>query len=300
MAFQPLRFETQIRRFRPETNRMISRRLADKTFGVRSVQESPVNTRHVSIVLPTFNRFSRLKRCIAMIRQNVACPHEVIVVDGGSTDGARDWLREQDDLRVILEPEREGAVKAFNKGFRAAAGHYVMWLNDDAYPLPGSVEAAVAMIERPDLSDVGMVAFYHNWHSERNVLHRVTYGGESYELCHVRGFAYANFGLIRRELLEQVGFADERYYFFAFDPDLSLKLRFEQGLEVIGCREALMHHDEYHDDRKVGDLAAGDEDNAKLFAKWDLPARGAYPDPAPAYRRMLAERGLIEADAAAQ
>ena len=249
--------------------------------------------RIVSIIVPTFNRLSRLTRCIDKIRRNVTHPHEIIIVDGGSTDGAREWLAGQSGLRVILEPEREGAVRAFNKGFRAAAGHYVMWLNDDAYPLPGSVEAAVEMIERPDLADVGMVAFYHNWHRERNVLDRVEHAGEWYELYNVRGYPYANFGLLRRALLERVGYADERYYFFAFDPDLALKVQIEQGLQVIGCRRALIHHDEDHDERKQSDLPQGEEDNAKLFAKWNLPATGSYPDPAPAYRRMLKERDLL-------
>ncbi len=247
----------------------------------------------VTIVIPTFNRLSKLRRCIEKIRLHVTHPHEVVVVDGGSEDGAREWLSEQADLRVIYEKEREGAVRAFNKGFRAATGHYVMWLNDDAYPLAGSVEAAVDMLERPELTDVGMVAFYHNWHSERNVLDRVMHEGRSYELCHVRGYPYANFGLLRRSLLQDVGYADERYYFFGFDPDLSLTLQIEKKLAVLGCREALIHHDEVHDERKTDDLSRGDEDNAKLFAKWDLPAPGSYPDPGPGYLDMLASRGLI-------
>lgn len=246
----------------------------------------------VSIVVPTFNRLARLRRCVEKIGRNVGCPHEVIIVDGGSTDGTREWLADGADVRIILEERREGAVRAFNKGFRAARGQYVCWLNDDAFPLPGSVAAAVSMIERPDLSDVGMVAFYHNWHNERNVLDRIRHDGESYELCHVRGHPYANFGLIRRSLLERIGYADERYYFFAFDPDLSLKVQLEEGLQVIGCRGALIHHDEHIDERKEADLSAGLEDNAKLFAKWNLPEPGAYPDPAPAYREMLVRRGL--------
>lgn len=247
----------------------------------------------VSIVVPTFNRLERLRRCIDQIRQNVQVPHEVIVVEGCSDDGTGDWLADQHDLRIVRETRREGAVRAFNKGFRAAGGRYVMWLNDDAYPLPGSVEAAVAMIERPDLADLGMVAFYHNWHSERNVLDRVWHDGRSYELCHVRGYPYANFGLIRRALLERVGFADERFYFFGFDPDLSLKVQLLEGLKVVGCRRALVHHDEYHDDRKLNDLPAGREDNERLFAKWNLPAPGTYPDPAPAYIAWLTSRGAL-------
>ena len=247
----------------------------------------------VSLVIPTINRRKKLERCIDNIRRNVSVSHEVIVVDGGSTDGTREWLAEQNDLRIILEPQREGAVRAFNKGFRAATGQYVMWLNDDAFPLSGSLEAAVAMLERPDLDDIGMVAFYHNWHSERNVLDRVTHDGNTYELCHVRGYPYANFGLLRRSLLERIGFADERYYFFGFDPDLSLKIQIDEGLKVVGCRRALIHHDEHHDERKLGDLETGATDNQKLFAKWNLPAKGKYANPTPAYVTMLKTRSLL-------
>ncbi len=249
------------------------------------------NERIVSIVVPTFNRFERLRHCIDMIRANVRHPSEVIVVDGGSTDGTRDWLSNQSDLRVILEDRREGAVRAFNKGFRTATGEFVMWLNDDAHPLSGSVEAAIEMLESTE-PVVGMVAFYHNWHSERNVVDRVEVGGETFALCHVRGYPYANFGLLRRALLQRIGYADERFYFFGFDPDLALKLQIERGLKVIGCRQALVRHEEYHDERKLDDLAAGDEDNAKLFAKWNLPDPDCYPDPVPVYQGVLAQCGL--------
>ena len=89
-----------------------------------------------------------------------------------------------------------------------------------------------------------------------------------------------------------MGYADERFYFFGFDPDLSLKIQLKHNREVIGCRRALIHHDEHQDDRKLQDLTVGQEDNEKLFAKWDLPERGGFPDPRPAYLGMLAARGL--------
>lgn len=238
----------------------------------------------VSIVVPTYNRLSRLKNCIAKVTENVAVDHELIIVDGGSSDGSREFLATQNRVRPILEDRREGAVRGFNKGFKAARGRYVMWLNDDAYPIPGSVESAIAMIERHD--DIGMVAFYHEWDRKRNVLDTVSRDGKMFHLNNVRGYPYANFGLIRRDLLEQIGFADGRYYFFAFDPDLSLKVQIDAGLKVIGCRDALICHEEYHDERKLEDLSIGEEDNRKLFAKWNLPEPNSYPDPGPAYRKM--------------
>ncbi len=245
----------------------------------------------VSIVIPTFNRRSRLVNTLSAIRESVNVCHEIIVVDGGSDDGTREYLAGDDELHVILEPRREGAVRAFNKGFRAARSRYVMWLNDDAHPLPGSVAAAIKMIEAHD--DIGMVAFYHDWNQTRNVLDTVEHEGRTYSMYNVRGYPYANFGLLRRSLLEQIGFADERYYFFGFDPDLSLKVQIDAGLKVVGCRNALVRHEELHDDRKLSDLPAGQHDNEKLFAKWNLPPPNTYPDPSPRYRRMIEELALV-------
>ncbi len=247
----------------------------------------------VSIVIATYNRCERLQRCIARIRENVRIGREIVVVGGAAADGTAEWVSSQSDIRFIREARREGACKAYNKGFRAAAGTYVLWLNDDSYPLPGAVEAAVRMIERPDLSDVGMVAFYHNFDRTRNRLDSIDRDGQTYGVFNVRGYPYANFGLLRRGLLEQLGFLDERYYFCAWDPDLSLKVQIEAGLKVIGCREAKVFHEELIDERKSEDLNAWEEDNARLFAKWQLPKKDSYPDPAPAYQRMLRERRIV-------
>lgn len=254
---------------------------------------APAQQPFVSIVIATYNRCDRLQGCLAGIRQNVRISHETIVVGGASDDGTADWAAAQPDIHFIRETQRQGACKAYNKGFRAAVGRYVMWLNDDSYPLPGAVEAAVRMIERPDLTDLGMVAFYHNFNRPLNRLDSVEHDGLLYSIYNVRGYPYANFGLLRRSLLERLGYLDERFYFCAWDPDLSLKVQIEAGLKVIGCREAKVFHEELIDQRKSQDLSVWDADNAKLFAKWNLPAKNSYPDPAPAYQQTLRERGLI-------
>lgn len=246
----------------------------------------------VSIVIATRNRLALLQRCISKVREHVSSPKEIVIVDGASTDGTGAWLAQQRDLHVITEPQAEGAARAYDKGFRAARGTYVTWLNDDSYPLPGCIEAAVEMIERPDLQDVGLVAFYHNFDRERNRLDDVSYDGRRFSVFNVRGWTYANFGLLRTSLMARLGFLDLRYHFAAWDPDLSLKVQRQAGLKVIGCRQALVFHDELIDERKQGDLLALESDNAKLFEKWSLPPKNSYPDPGPAYREMLVKRGL--------
>ena len=99
-----------------------------------------------------------MRRCIQNLRTNVSVGHELIIVEGGSTDGTREFLSRHKGLRIIHEAKRQGPVRARNKGFRAARGRYVMWLNDRAYPLRGSVEAAIGELERSE--KVGLVGFY--------------------------------------------------------------------------------------------------------------------------------------------
>lgn len=246
----------------------------------------------LSIVLATYCRLEHLRRCLESIQLHVRTPHETIVVAADGGDGTLAWLAGRQELRVIPEAQREGATRAYNKGFRAARGEYVMWLNDDARVLPGAVEAALELIRRPESSDVGMVAFYHTLDQPQNRLDQVEHGGKSFGLYNVRGWVYANFGLLRRALLHELDYLDERYYFCAWDPDLSLKVQKLAGLRVLGCRAALIDHEEWIDQRKTDDLAVARRDNERLFAKWGLPEKETYADPAPAYRALLSARGL--------
>src|SRR5690606_37557445 len=96
-------------------------------------------------------------------------------------------------LRVITEPQREGFVRAVNKGFAAATGCCVTWVNDDARPLPGALDnAALQMLQAPPV--VGLIAMFHAFHGTRNVAYETHYAGRAYRLLHVRGTLYANFG----------------------------------------------------------------------------------------------------------
>lgn len=248
----------------------------------------------VSIVIGTYERCTRIKRCIEAVRRHVHVPYELVVVEGGSTDGSVEWLAQQPDVRLHVEEQRAGCCKAYDLGFRSAAAPYVMWLNDDSYPCDGSVGHALEVLQREDLADVGMLAFYHTHHDPWNELHGFDHDGRRWGVLHVRGHAYANFGLLRRSLLERVGFLDTGYYFCAWDPDLALKIQHNAGLKVLSLPQAMVYHEELTDDRKAAD--AGDirtRDNARLFRKWNLPPKGRFADPRPAYLELLRARGLV-------
>lgn len=233
-------------------------------------------TPDLSIVLPTCNRAALLEKCLAAVANGTRCAHEIIVVDGASTDETSDVLADAahalgDRLRVIRETKREGFVRAANKGFRAARGRNLCWLNDDARPLPGALDSAVQQIDAAD-RDVAFVAMFHRWNSVKNVAYETAHRGRTYRLCHVRGTLYANFPIGKREIYERLGWFDERYFVCAADPDLSLKA-WHAGMRIIPALGSLIDHDEHDDERRIADSARADADNEKLFAKWDLPAK---------------------------
>jgi GT2 family glycosyltransferase len=233
----------------------------------------------LSIVLPTCNRASLLERAIAAIAANTRCDYEIIAVDGASSDSTAEVLDDAkqmlgDRLKIIREPHREGFVKAANKGFRAASGRYLTWLNDDARPVYGALDRAVEQLESSD-DRTGFVAMFHRWHTTRNVAYETEHRGKLYRLCHVRGTLYANFPVGLRSTFEQLGYFDERYYLCAADPDLSLKA-WNVGLSIIPAYGALIDHDEVEDDRRIAEAVRGEEDNRKLFEKWNLPPKNPY------------------------
>jgi GT2 family glycosyltransferase len=253
-------------------------------------------TPRVSIVIATFQRLPRLQSCIQAVRSNTAISRELIVVDGRSTDGTGEWLAAQPDIRTHIEQVRSGCCRAYDTGLRMAVGRYVMWLNDDAQPLPDAIDAAVHFIERPESRDVGLVAFYHTHRQPWNELHGVDRDGRRFGVLHVRGFPYANFGLLRRELLESLGYLDTGYHFCAWDPDLSLMVQRLAGLKVVGAPDALIDHEEYVDDRKRDDAGqTRTRDNERLFAKWSLPRKGPFADRRSAYRQLLARYATLPA-----
>ena len=94
----------------------------------------------VSIIIPTYNRLTRLKQVIAAIEhQTYALDDvEVIVVSDGSTDGTDAYLstiKTSLNLRYVLQ-QNAGPAAARNNGIRNAQGDIILFIDDDVVPSP--------------------------------------------------------------------------------------------------------------------------------------------------------------------
>ena len=99
-----------------------------------------------SIVIPTFNRGPALTAAVeSALAQDARVPHEVLIVDNGTSRDARSRVRSLEDraggrVRYLVESSR-GASWARNAGAAAARGSVVVFLDDDAIAHPGWLEA---------------------------------------------------------------------------------------------------------------------------------------------------------------
>jgi len=98
--------------------------------------------RPVSIVAVNFDSLFYIRLLVEKVREFIGSrPYEIIVVDRGSRDGSREWLRDQPDVRLILKRQwrqsRHSHGQAAEAGVQAARHDIIVLMDSDAHPTDG-------------------------------------------------------------------------------------------------------------------------------------------------------------------
>ena len=83
----------------------------------------------VSVVIPTLNEAGNILEELTTIEKGLAYPKEIIVVDGDSTDGTKEIVKDT-NCRLIVEPRR-GYGNALKTGIKHAKGDVVVMVDGD-------------------------------------------------------------------------------------------------------------------------------------------------------------------------
>lgn len=107
----------------------------------------------VTLAVITYNRRASLIASMERLRAQTYAPLDWLVVDGGSTDGTAEWLRDHADaygFRYVSERDK-GEYDAINKAIGLAKGEYLKVFSDDDLLYPDAIERYVAFAAtRPD------------------------------------------------------------------------------------------------------------------------------------------------------
>ena len=83
----------------------------------------------VTVITINYNNLHGLKRTIPSVLSQTCDDFEYIVVDGGSTDGSKEYIESQKGIDQWVSEKDKGIYNAMNKGISMAHGEYCIFMN---------------------------------------------------------------------------------------------------------------------------------------------------------------------------
>ncbi len=114
----------------------------------------------VSVVIPCYNASAFLGEALESALNQTHRPHEIIVVDDGSTDDSATLAHAYDEVTVISQ-HNQGESVARNRGIDEATGRWIAFLDADDVWKPSKLERQLAAVTQ-DPSPDEIVAVHTN------------------------------------------------------------------------------------------------------------------------------------------
>ncbi len=111
----------------------------------------------VTIIIVTYNAAAHLKTCFESILRQDFNAFQLVIIDGGSTDGTVEIIKEYAHfIDVWISEPDKGIYDAMNKGLKYIKGQWVLFLGADDQ-LESGFSGMVAELKDPDATYYGMV-----------------------------------------------------------------------------------------------------------------------------------------------
>ena len=232
---------------------------------------NPTESLDLSILVVSFNTRELTLACLASVFEHTRqISFEVIVVDNASSDGSAAAVRESlPDVAVIESGANRGFAAACNMAARRVRGEYLLLLNPDTFVRDDSISRSLEeMRRRPEVGALGVRTLYADgtlnptscfgatnlWGLFTDAVGlSVLFAGSSWlnpmgiggwqrdtdrEVATITGC----FLMVRRDLWEELGGLDERFFMYSEDVDFSARIR-ARGMKCLLFADAsVVHH----------------------------------------------------------
>lgn len=235
----------------------------------------------VTIVIPTFNQGEYLNACVSRCLCQTYPELEIVIVDGGSTDGTKDYLKnlereiaEKDirpissmdshgqiirkeekvfpqnrDLKILIFDEDIGPTQTYNEGFKQATGEYCTYIVGDDLPFPHMIEELVDALEKGDAdfsySDMDVVD------DQGAIVRQIRLPDYNFESCLADWYFLGVSHLYKTSLHQTSGFMDADNYTSANDYDHYLRFAMD-GARFVHVPKILYSVRHHGKQRKTG------------------------------------------------
>jgi len=228
-----------------------------------------MNIPDISVIIVSFNTCKLLRECLQTLAKEAgSVSYETIVIDNASRDGSADRVaREFPNVQLIRSEVNLGFAVANNRGFAQARGRYVVLLNSDAFLTTHALSRAVTFMDtHPQVALTGaqLVGKDGSWQPSARMFpsllnHFLTLSGLSNKYPKSRFFGRVDrtwadhnqtasvdwvpgaFTIIRRSILEEIGYFDERFFLYYEEVDLCRRFK-AAGYDIYYCPEIVVIH----------------------------------------------------------
>lgn len=222
----------------------------------------------LSIIIVNWNTCRELRLCLTSLAKTDTISKEVIVVDNASSDDSVAMVRSEFPwVKCIAHNANSGFAKGCNLGIAESHGRYVLLLNPDCEAQPGAMEALVRFGDANKEAGIfGLKVLNSDGTIQHSCRHAPTFGAVLFrnaalnklfpnnpytreylltswnhdsviEIDWVSGAAL----VMRRELIDDIGVLDERFYMYCEDMDLGYRAK-QHGWKVMYFPDAIVTH----------------------------------------------------------
>jgi GT2 family glycosyltransferase len=198
-----------------------------------------------SVIINTYDRKDKLKKCIRRLEEQTYSDFEVIIVDQGEQDISHSEFK-------VIDSDDKGPAYGRNKGAKIAEGEKLAFTDDDCLPQQDWLEKASVEFEEELVGIEGKIETERGPRNE-----------ESFEKLH--GFATANM-FYTQEAFNKVGGFDEQIEIPPYREDTELAWRIMELGEIEYSEEVVVEH------------PPKDEEKAWEAYKYDILLYSKHPE----------------------
>ena len=249
------------------------------------------NEPKVSILIPTKNNKSILKRCVDSLKTNTNYENfEIIIIDNNSDDKETLEYYDSLDCKIISYAEPFNFSKMNNLGYTKSNGDYILCLNDDTKALdPDWLTEMVSICQQNDVGIVGAKLLHSNgtiqhagavflksgsgFHVFENILEKDTGFFNMHNM--IRNFSAVTGAclLIKKTIFEKITGYDDNFDLFYGDADICLKT-LKLGFHVVYTPYARLLHEGSTTIKKNSESFFAIENHLHFIKKWPYLKNG--------------------------
>lgn len=223
----------------------------------------------LSVCIVTFRARKLLQECLISLYENTRLNCEFIVVDNGSMDGTVEMLHQEFPEVICIENDSNlGFTRPMNQALKIATGRYLLLLNPDTLILPDALDILVKFLEaHPEVGICGPKVLNSDYSLQKQCRRGestpwavITYFTGLADLfpdsklfgqylmsymdedkTHPVAGVAGSCMLVRREVVNDIGYLDERFFAYQEDADYCYRAH-NAGWKVFYVPEAKIIH----------------------------------------------------------